>query len=100
MPYFIAKDREGCKGGWAVIDSAGEIFGCHASKQSAIDQAVAISISDKEPFMGERALLAVGDYVTWTSDDEVYYGEIYRIDGESAEVKIYEGEDGDRKSVV
>lgn len=94
MPYFIAKDREGCKGGWAVIDSAGEIFGCHASKQSAIDQAVAISISDKEPFMGERALLAVGDYVTWTSDDEVYYGEIYRIDGESAEVKIYEGEDG------
>jgi hypothetical protein len=94
MPYFIAKDREGCKGGWAVIDSAGEIFGCHASKQSAIDQAIAISISDKEPFMGERALLAVGDYVTWTSDDEVYYGEIYRIDGDSAEVKIYEGEDG------
>lgn len=94
MPYFIAKDREGCKGGWAVIDQAGEVFGCHASKQSAIDQAVAISISDKEPFMGERALLAIGDYVTWLSDDEVYYGEIYRIDGDSAEVKIYEGEDG------
>ena len=94
MPYFIAKDREGCKGGWAVIDQAGEIFGCHASKQSAIDQAVAISLADKEPFMGERALLAIGDYVTWLSDDEVYYGEIYRIDGDSAEVKIYEGEDG------
>jgi HK97 family phage prohead protease len=94
MPYFIAKDREGCAGGWAVIDSAGEIFGCHGSKQSAIDQAVAISISDKEPFMGERALLAVGDYVTWVRGGETYYGEIYRIDGDQAEVKIYEGEDG------
>jgi HK97 family phage prohead protease len=94
MPYFIAKDREGCKGGWAVIDSAGEIFGCHASKQSAIDQAVAISISDKEPFMGERALLAAGDYVTWVRGGETYYGEIYRIDGDQAEVKIYEDEDG------
>jgi hypothetical protein len=29
MPYFIAKDREGCKGGWAVVDEAGDILGCH-----------------------------------------------------------------------
>jgi hypothetical protein len=93
MPYFIAKDREGCAGGWAVIDSAGEIFGCHAGKQSAIDQAVALSIATDEPFEGERALL-VGDYVTWVRGDETYYGEIYRIDGDQAEVKIYEGEDG------
>ena len=93
MPYFIAKDREGCAGGWAVIDSAGEIFGCHAGKQSAIDQAVALSIATDEPFEGERALL-VGDYVTWVRGDETYYGEIYRIDGDQAEVKIYEDEDG------
>jgi HK97 family phage prohead protease len=93
MPYFIAKDREGCAGGWAVIDSAGEILGCHAGKQSAIDQAVALSIATDEPFEGERALL-VGDYVTWVRGDETYYGEIYRIDGDQAEVKIYEDEDG------
>jgi HK97 family phage prohead protease len=93
MPYFIAKDREGCAGGWAVIDSAGEIFGCHAGKQSAIDQAVALSIATDEPFEGERALL-VGDYVTWTDGDDVYYGEIYQVDGETAQVKIYDDEDG------
>jgi HK97 family phage prohead protease len=94
MPYFIAKDREGCKGGWAVVDEAGAILGCHQSKQSAIDQAVAVSISTDEPFEGERALLAAGDYVTWVRGGETYYGEIYRIDGDQAEVKIYEDEDG------
>jgi hypothetical protein len=93
MPYFIAKDREGCAAGWAVVDEAGEILGCHAGKQSAIDQAVALSIATDEPFEGERALL-VGDYVTWVRGDETYYGEIYRIDGDQAEVKIYEDEDG------
>ena len=94
MPYFIAKDREGCKGGWAVVDEAGAILGCHQSKQSAIDQAVAVSISTDEPFEGERALLAAGDYVTWVRGGETYYGEIYRIAGDQAEVKIYEDEDG------
>lgn len=93
MPYFIAKDREGCKGGWAVVDEAGEILGCHPSKQSAIDQAVAVSISTDEPFEGERAAvgsLLVGDYVTWVVDGETLTGEIYSIDGETAQVKIYE----------
>lgn len=97
MPYFIAKDREGCQGGWAVIDQAGEVFGCHASKQSAIDQAVAISLADKEPFEGERAAvgeLSPGDYVTWTDGDDVYFGEIYKVDGATAEVKIYDEENG------
>jgi uncharacterized protein len=93
MPYFIAKDREGCKGGWAVVDEAGEILGCHPSKQSAIDQAVAVSIATDEPFEGERAAvgsLLVGDYVTWVVDGETLTGEIYSVDGETAQVKIYE----------
>jgi len=93
MPYFIAKDREGCKAGWAVIDEAGEILGCHPSKQSAIDQAVAVSIATDEPFEGERAAvgsLLVGDYVTWVVDGETLTGEIYSVDGETAQVKIYE----------
>ena len=93
MPYFIAKDREGCKGGWAVVDEAGDILGCHPSKQSAIDQAVAVSIATDEPFEGERAAvgsLLVGDYVTWVVDGETLTGEIYSVDGETAQVKIYE----------
>ena len=93
MPYFIAKDREGCKAGWAVVDEAGEILGCHPSKQSAIDQAVAVSIATDEPFEGERAAvgsLLVGDYVTWVVDGETLTGEIYSVDGETAQVKIYE----------
>jgi len=97
MPYFIAKDREGCKGGWAVVDEAGEVLGCHDGKQSAIDQAVALSIATEEPFEGERAeigSLQVGDYVTWTDGDDVYYGEIYQVDGETAQVKIYDDENG------
>ena len=93
MPYFIAKDREGCKGGWAVVDEAGDILGCHQDKQSAIDQAVAVSIATDEPFEGERAAvgsLLVGDYVTWVVDGETLTGEIYSVDGETAQVKIYE----------
>ena len=97
MPYFIAKDREGCKGGWAVIDQAGEVFGCHASKQSAIDQAVAISLADKEPFEGERAALGElvpGDYVQWSDGEDTLYGEVYKVDGAEAQVRIYDDENG------
>jgi len=97
MPYFIAKDREGCKAGWAVVDETGAILGCHPSKQSAIDQAVAVSIATEEPFEGERAAigeLSVGDYVTWVNGDDVLFGEIYKVDGETAEVKIYEDDNG------
>lgn len=52
MPYYITDKNDDCNG-WAVIDMAGDAFGCHQTKQGAIDQAVAISIADDEPFMGE-----------------------------------------------
>jgi uncharacterized protein len=97
MPYFIAKDRVGCEAGWAVVDETGDILGCHASKQSAIDQAVAVSIATEEPFEGERAAvgeLQPGDYVQWIDVDDVYYGEVYAVNGDTAEVKIYEEENG------
>lgn len=97
MPYFIAKNREGCESGWAVVDEAGDILGCHTSKQSAIDQAVAVSIATEEPFEGERAAvgeLQSGDYVQWVDSDDVYYGEVYAVNGDTAEVKIYEEENG------
>ena len=53
MPYYITDKSSDCSG-WAVVDQAGEVFGCHDTKNSAIDQAVAISLGDDEPFMGER----------------------------------------------
>jgi HK97 family phage prohead protease len=93
MPYFIAKDRVGCESGWAVVDEAGDLVACHDSKQGAIDNAVALSIATDEPFEGERAAvgsLLVGDYVTWDVDGETLTGEVYSVDGETAQVKIYE----------
>lgn len=93
MPYFIAKNRVGCESGWAVVDDEGDLIACHDSKQSAIDNAVALSIATDEPFEGERAAvgsLLVGDYVTWEVDGETLTGEIYSVEGDTAQVKIYE----------
>jgi HK97 family phage prohead protease len=53
MPYYITNEAADCSG-WAVVDQGGEVFGCHETKDSAIKQAVAISLGDEEPFMGER----------------------------------------------
>jgi HK97 family phage prohead protease len=54
MPYYITEDNADCAG-WAVmaVDSD-EVFGCHTTKQSAIDQAVAISLAEDVEFVGER----------------------------------------------
>jgi len=54
MPYYIEQGCDGKPEWWAVKDVAGEQFGCHATKQDAIDQGVAISLSDNEPFLGEN----------------------------------------------
>jgi HK97 family phage prohead protease len=55
MPYFITDEAEGCSG-WATIKDDGEIMGCHTTKQGAIDQMVAISISEDIEVGGERAV--------------------------------------------
>jgi HK97 family phage prohead protease len=54
MPYYITEENAECSG-WAVmaVDSE-EVFGCHTTKQSAIDQAVAISLAEDVDFLGER----------------------------------------------
>ena len=96
MPYFIEKDNEACKSGWAVTGPEGTVHGCHTIKASAIKQAVAISISTDEPFAGERAAideLSVGDYVTWSEESDSL-GEIEVIAGPVAGVRLYKSEDG------
>jgi HK97 family phage prohead protease len=59
MPYYITQENAECSG-WAVmaVDSD-EVFGCHITKQSAIDQAVAISLAEEVEFLGEKDSRAV-----------------------------------------
>ena len=101
MPYYIKKNHPECQSGWAVVDDGDGYYGCHTTKASAIDQAVAISISDDEPFVGERAAvgeLSVGDYVSWDVLNPEILAEIVMVEGEFAVVKIYEFDDGIFKS--
>jgi hypothetical protein len=53
MPYFISDSNPDCSG-WAVEKEDGEVMGCHATKQAAIDQMVAISIAEGMEPGGER----------------------------------------------
>jgi hypothetical protein len=53
MPYYISDSQGDCDG-WAAVkeesDGSYTTIGCHANKQDAIDQMVAVSISeDMEP---------------------------------------------------
>jgi HK97 family phage prohead protease len=96
MPYFITETNPECSG-WAVVDEGDGYYGCHTTKQSAIDQAVAISISTEEPFEGERAAidsLNIGDYVSWNSLDPEILAEVVAVEGQMAVIRIYEYEDG------
>lgn len=55
MPYFITDQADSCSG-WAVVKSDGEVMGCHETKESAIDQMVAISLEEGIEPGGERSL--------------------------------------------
>jgi hypothetical protein len=45
MPYFISDQNPDCAG-WAVQKDDGSVIGCHSTKEAAIDQMVAVSISE------------------------------------------------------
>jgi HK97 family phage prohead protease len=62
MPYYIQQgcgDKPDYWGVYAVDTDT--TYGCHATKQDAIDQALAISLSDDEPFLGERSVRDMPD---------------------------------------
>lgn len=97
MPYYIEKNNPDCKSGWATTGADGTVHGCHKTKASAIDQAIAISLSTHEPFKGERAAvdsLKPGDYVSWNPLDPEILAEIVMVEGELAVVQLYDFEDG------
>jgi uncharacterized protein len=96
MPYYITKTNPDCPN-WAVEKEDGELIGCHDSKESAIDQAVAISIDEQTEFIGERAAvgsLAIGDFVSWSPLDPRVAAQIEMVEGQFAVVKLFEYEDG------
>ena len=96
MPYYITEKSEDCPN-WAVVKEDGELIACHDSKQSAIDQAVAISLAEKTDFLGERAAvgsLNVGDWVSWSPLDPTVLGKVEMVQDQFAVVEIYEYEKG------
>ncbi len=96
MPYYITQTNAECPD-WAVEKENGELIACHDSKQSAIDQAIAISLAEKTEFVGERAAigsLAIDDYVSWAPLDPRVAAQIVMVEGELALVKLFEYEEG------
>jgi HK97 family phage prohead protease len=75
MPYYISNEMSDCAG-WATIkadtpDSTPETIGCHQTKQDAIDQMIAVSLSEEVEPMGdwsERQLLTDAELIT---DDDL-----------------------------
>ena len=55
-PYYIEENNPACAvGEWATVKEDGELMGCHATKDDAIDQGVAIALSEESTFEGERS---------------------------------------------
>ena len=96
MPYYITDKSADCPS-WAVVKEDGELIACHDSKESAIDQAIAISLAEETEFVGERAAvgqLQVGDYVSWNLSNPKLLAEVVMIEGELAGLEVYELENG------
>jgi HK97 family phage prohead protease len=94
MPYYINASNPECPS-WAVEKEDGELIACHDTKQSAIDQAVAISLSEDSEFLGERAAigqLKVGDYVSWNIDNPKILAQVVEVNGEYAVLRVFEEE--------
>jgi HK97 family phage prohead protease len=94
MPYYINASNSECPA-WAVEKEDGELIACHDTKQSAIDQAVAISLSEDTEFIGERAAigqLKIGDYVSWNVDNPKILAQVVEVNGEYAVLRVFEVE--------
>jgi HK97 family phage prohead protease len=95
VPYYITQDSAECPA-WAVEKEDGELVACHDSKDSAIAQAIAISLSEDTEFIGERAAvgqLQVGDWVSWNERNPKVLAQVVMIEGELAGLEVYELED-------
>jgi HK97 family phage prohead protease len=95
MPYYITDKSADCPA-WAVVKEDGELLACHDTKESAIEQAIAVSIAEETEFVGERAAvgeLKIGDWVSWNIRNPKVLAQIVLIEGELAGLEVYELED-------
>jgi HK97 family phage prohead protease len=95
VPYYITDKSADCPS-WAVVKEDGELIACHDSKESAIDQAIAISLAEETEFIGERAAvgqLQVGDWVSWNERNPKVLAQVVMIEGELAGLEVYDLED-------
>jgi len=87
MPYFVTDANPNCDS-WAVVKQDGELLACHDSEQSAIDQMVAVSLSEgiepggtyRREFRAGPDELLVGDFVRWNSSGGIARGQIESIE--------------------
>jgi HK97 family phage prohead protease len=96
MPYYITDKSEQCSE-WAVIKADGEVLACHDTKESAIDQAIAVSLAEDTEFGGERAavgLLSSGDWVSWDTNDPEVLAQVVVVEDQYAVVRVFEYEYG------
>lgn len=76
MPYYISDQQSDCAG-WATIvadsasDPAPRVVGCHQTKQDAIDQMIAASLSDGLEPMGDWATRSLLTDAQLMTDDDV-----------------------------
>jgi HK97 family phage prohead protease len=95
VPYYITDKSADCPA-WSVIKESGEVLACHDTKESAIEQAIAVSIAEETEFVGERAAvgeLKIGDWVTWNLRNPKVLALVVLIEGELAGLEVYELED-------
>jgi HK97 family phage prohead protease len=95
VPYYITDKSADCPA-WSVIKESGEVLACHDTKESAIEQAIAVSIAEETEFFGERAAvgeLKIGDWVTWNIRNPKVLAQVVMIEGELAGLEVYELED-------
>jgi HK97 family phage prohead protease len=95
VPYYITDKSESCPA-WSVIKESGEVLACHDSKESAIAQAIAVSLAEDTEFVGERAAvgeLKIGDWVSWNIRNPKVLAQVVLIEGELAGLEVYELED-------
>lgn len=86
MPYFITDEHPDCAE-WAVVKDDGELLACHDTKESAIEQMIAVSTAEnvevggtyQGSFRAEPDELSVGDFVRWRSSGGTARGRIVRI---------------------
>lgn len=82
-----AKGTHGCKG-YPVVGGEGKVHGCHPSKGAARSQQRAIYASENSQKFTvaelEKAMVAIGDFVIASTDDEVYVGRVEHVMAEGS----------------